>query len=75
VNQTTTLSYRRDYAPGPGEGLRLPHYWIVRMARNDGPAISVERFRLSTSGEYVFEGIAVRGRDLRAMDTMDPLLA
>ena len=53
----------------------VPHYWIVRMARNDGPAISVERFRLSTSGEYVFEGIAVRGRDLRAVDTMDPLLA
>jgi Uma2 family endonuclease len=66
---TDTRDKRAEYAAAG-----IPHYWIVRMARNDGPAISVERFRLSAGGEYVFEGIAIRGKDLRAVDTMDPVL-
>jgi len=66
---TDTRDKRAEYAAAG-----LPRYWIVRMARNDGPAVSVERFRLSAGGEYVFEGIAIRGKHLRAVDVMDPLL-
>lgn len=66
---TDTRDKRAEYAAAG-----IPHYWIVRMARNDGPAMSVERFRLSASGDYVFEAIAIRGKDLRAVDTVDPLL-
>ncbi len=66
---TDTRDKRAEYAAAG-----VPHYWIAGMARNDGPAISVERFRLGAGGEYVFERIAIRGRDLHAVDTMDPLL-
>lgn len=51
----------------------IPHYWIVKMAGNDGPAVSVERFRLTISREYVSEGLAIRGKGLLATDTIDPL--
>lgn len=50
----------------------IPHYWIVRMTDNDGPAISVERFLLTLDGEYVTEGLAVRGRNFQAIDTINP---
>ena len=50
----------------------IPHYWIVRMTDNDGPAISVERFLLTLDGEYITEGLAVRGRDFQAADTINP---
>jgi hypothetical protein len=40
----------------------------------DGPAMSAERFRPSTSGGYGFEAIAIRNKDLRRVDTVDPLL-
>jgi Uma2 family endonuclease len=50
----------------------IPHYWIVKMAGNDGPAVSVERFRLNVAGEYVSEGIAIRGKSLLAVDGIDP---
>ncbi len=50
----------------------IPHYWIVRMTDNDGPAISVERFLLTVDGDYAREGLAVRGRDLHAVDTISP---
>ena len=42
---TDTRDKRAEYAAAG-----LPRYWIVRMARNDGPAVSVERFRLSAGG-------------------------
>jgi Uma2 family endonuclease len=50
----------------------IPHYWIVRMTDNDGPAISVERFLLAGEGDYIREGIAIRGRDFHAVDTISP---
>jgi Uma2 family endonuclease len=50
----------------------IPHYWIVRMTDNDGPAISVERFLLTLDGAYTTEGIAVRGRDFQAVETINP---
>lgn len=50
----------------------IPHYWIVRMTDNDGPAISVERFLLTVEGDYAREGFAVRGRDFHAVDTINP---
>lgn len=51
----------------------IPHYWIVKMAGNDGPAISIERFRLTVAREYVCESVAIRGKDLLVTDAIDPL--
>jgi len=50
----------------------IPHYWIVRMTGNDGPSISVERFLLTLDGAYISVGLAARGRDFHAVDTIDP---
>lgn len=50
----------------------IPYYWIVKMAGNDGPATSVERFRLNVAREYVSEGLAIRGKHLHATDAIDP---
>jgi Uma2 family endonuclease len=50
----------------------FPHYWIVRMDRNDGPAISVERFELAAGGQYVTAGRTVRGLDFDAVNTTRP---
>ena len=46
--------------------------WIVRMTDNDGPAICVERLLLTSDGEYTREGLAIRGRDFHAIDTISP---
>lgn len=51
----------------------IPCYWIVRMAQNDGPAISVERLRLTADGLYVTESVALRGRANFAIDAIDPI--
>ena len=50
----------------------IPRYWIVRMTDKDGPAISVERLLLTSDGEYAREGLAIRGRDFHAIDTISP---
>ncbi len=50
----------------------IPHYWIVRMTDNDGPAISVERLLRTADAEYAREGLTVRGRDFHAIDTISP---
>jgi Uma2 family endonuclease len=50
----------------------IPQYWIARMTDNDGPSISVERFLLTLDGNYISAGLAVRGRDFHAVDTIDP---
>ena len=50
----------------------IPHYWIVRMTDNDGPAICVERLLLTSDGEYTREGLSIRGRDFHAIDTISP---
>jgi Uma2 family endonuclease len=39
---TDTQDKRAEYAAAG-----IPHYWIVRMSDNDGPAVTVERFLLS----------------------------
>jgi Uma2 family endonuclease len=64
---TDTRDKRAEYAAAG-----IPHYWIVRMTGNDGPAISVERFLLSADGVYISIGLAVRGRDFHAADVIDP---
>lgn len=51
----------------------IPCYWIVRMAQNDGPAISVERLRLTADGLYVSESVALRSRANLAIDAIDPI--
>jgi Uma2 family endonuclease len=51
----------------------IEHYWIVRMAQNDGPAISVERLRLTSDGTYATEQVTFRKKDLLAVDTIDPV--
>ncbi|MGQ4597046.1 Uma2 family endonuclease [Nocardia sp. R6R-6] len=50
----------------------VPHYWIAQMAGNDGPAVSIERFRLTVSGEYISDGVSLRGTALLAVDIIDP---
>jgi Putative restriction endonuclease len=50
----------------------IAHCRIVRMTDNDGPAISVERLLLTSDGEYTREGLAIRGRDFHAIDTISP---
>lgn len=65
---TDTRDKRAEYAAAG-----IPHYWIVRMTANDGPAISVERFLLSADGVYVSLGMTVRGRNFNAVDATDPL--
>ena len=50
----------------------IPHYWIVRMTNNNGPAISVERLLLAYDGQYISQELSVRGRDFHAVDTATP---
>jgi Uma2 family endonuclease len=64
---TDTRDKRAEYAAA-----RIPHYWIVRMTENEGPAISVERFLLTSDDDYIREGLAIRGRDFHAVDTINP---
>src|ERR1700678_1770030 len=64
---TDTRDKRAEYAAAG-----IPHYWIVRMPGNDGPALSVERFLLTLDGNYISEEIAVRRRDFHALDTTNP---
>jgi Uma2 family endonuclease len=51
----------------------IEHYWIVRMAQNDGPAVSVERLRLTSEGSYATEQVTFRQKDPLAVDTLDPM--
>jgi Uma2 family endonuclease len=51
----------------------IEHYWIVRMAQHDGPAMSVERLRLTSDGTYATEHVSFRQKDPLAVDTIDPL--
>ncbi|WP_159080383.1 Uma2 family endonuclease [Nocardia suismassiliense] len=62
------ITKRRLYAKAG-----IPHYWIIRMAGDDGIAMSIERLRLSADQLYVSGGGAVRDKDLFAVQTADPL--
>jgi Uma2 family endonuclease len=51
----------------------IEHYWIVRLAQNDGPAVSVEQLRLTSDGTYATEQVTFRKKDLLAIDAIDPI--
>jgi Uma2 family endonuclease len=65
---TDTRDKRAEYAAAG-----IPHYWIVQMTNNNGPAISVERLLLTLDGYYISEELRVRRRDFHAVDTASPL--
>lgn len=71
VSPGTVITDTRDKLAEYGRA-GVPHYWIVQMAGNDGPAVSIERFRLTVSGEYVSDGTSLRGTALLAVDIIDP---
>lgn len=50
----------------------IEHYWIVRLAQDDGPANSVEMLRLISDGTYAVEQVTFRKKDILAVDTLDP---
>ncbi|MDX6739296.1 Uma2 family endonuclease [Actinocorallia sp. A-T 12471] len=58
---------RAEYA-----ALGIPHYWIVRMARDDGPVASIERLRLMSDDTYTPDGISLRSHT-PALTTTDPV--
>jgi len=58
---------RTEYA-----SLGIEHYWIIRMAQNDGPAVSVERLRLLSDGTYGTDGVGLRSHG-PAVDVLDPI--
>jgi Uma2 family endonuclease len=64
---TDTRDKRAEYAAAG-----IPHYWIVRMTNNNGPAISVEQLRLASDGGYISEYSTVRRRDFHAVDSFEP---
>ncbi|RDI47171.1 Uma2 family endonuclease [Nocardia mexicana] len=52
----------------------IQHYWIVRMANDDGPAISVEMLVLDSAGRYVSQGHRSRtDPNAPAIETLTPL--
>jgi len=65
---TTDLRDKRAEYAAAG----IPHYWIVRMDDNNGPAISVERLVLTYNGDYMREDLAVRRADFHAVTMGEP---
>ena len=63
-----TTAKRIEYAEAG-----IPSYWIVQLVQDDGPALSVERLRLTAGRQYALEGVTYRGRDLLAIDIIDPV--
>lgn len=51
----------------------IPSYWILRLAQDDGPAMSVERLRLTSDGTYALEQVTFRKKDILALDVIDPI--
>jgi Uma2 family endonuclease len=52
----------------------IAHYWIVRMANDDGPAVSVEMLTLNSAGRYVSAGHRTRtSAAAAAIETLTPL--
>jgi Uma2 family endonuclease len=63
-----TIDKRAEYAR-----YDIQHYWIVRMANDDGPAISAEMLTLDSEGKYVSNGHRSRTGDFAAaIDTLVP---
>jgi Uma2 family endonuclease len=65
---TTDLRDKRAEYAAAG----IPHYWIVRMEDNDGPAMYIERFRLVSGGSYISEEDTVRRVDFHAVAMDEP---
>ncbi len=52
----------------------IENYWIVRMARDDGPAISVEMLYLNSDGKYVADRHRTRTDQFAvAIESLSPL--
>jgi Uma2 family endonuclease len=51
----------------------IGHYWIIRLAQNDGPAVSVELLRLTSDDSYAMEQVTFRKKDILAIDVIDPI--
>ena len=51
----------------------IGRYWIIRLAQNDGPAVSVEMLRLTSDGSYAKEQVTFRKKDILAVDATDPI--
>jgi Uma2 family endonuclease len=51
----------------------IGHYWIIRLAQNDGPAVSVEMLRLTSDRAYAMEQVTFRKKDILAIDVIDPV--
>jgi Uma2 family endonuclease len=51
----------------------IGHYWIIRLAQNDGPAVSVELLRLTSDGTYAMEQVTFRKKDILAIDAIDAI--
>ncbi|WP_405134236.1 Uma2 family endonuclease [Nocardia sp. NBC_01388] len=63
-----TIDKRAEYAR-----YGIQHYWIVRMANDDGPAISIEMLTLNSEGRYVSNGHRNRTDNFSAaLDTLVP---
>lgn len=63
-----TTAKRIEYAEAG-----IPSYWIVQLVQDDGPALSIERLRLTAGRQYALEGVTYRGHDLLAIDIIDPV--
>jgi Uma2 family endonuclease len=46
----------------------IGHYWIIRLAQNDGPAVSVELLRLTSDGSYAMEQVTFRKKVILAIE-------
>lgn len=63
------IDKRAEYAR---YGIR--HYWIVRMANDNGPAVSIEMLILNSEGRYMTDGHRSRSSNSSAaVETMSPL--
>ncbi|WP_216892279.1 Uma2 family endonuclease [Nocardia alni] len=63
-----TIDKRAEYAR-----FGIQHYWIVRMANDDGPVVSIEMLTLNSEGRYVSNGHRNRADNFAAaIDTLTP---
>jgi Uma2 family endonuclease len=51
----------------------IGHYWIIRLAQDDGPAVSAELLRLTSEGTYATALVTFRKKDVLAIDATDPV--
>ncbi|MFB8276706.1 Uma2 family endonuclease [Nocardia colli] len=62
------IDKRAEYAR-----LGIQNYWIVRMANNNGPAITIEMLTLNSAGDYASVGLRTRTDSwAAAIETFEP---